>query len=29
MSKEEEKERCRYCKYGKICGKIVLDEENE
>ena len=27
MTPEEEKEICRYCKYGSICGKIVIDEE--
>ena len=29
MTRDEEKERCKYCKYGFICGKIVLDEESE
>ncbi|MBR5755073.1 MAG: PD-(D/E)XK nuclease family protein, partial [Erysipelotrichaceae bacterium] len=29
MTKDEEKERCRYCKYGPICGKIVEDDDEE
>ena len=29
MSAEEEKERCKYCKYGAICGKIVTEDEEE
>ncbi|MBR2787522.1 MAG: PD-(D/E)XK nuclease family protein, partial [Erysipelotrichaceae bacterium] len=29
MSAEEEKEKCRYCKYGSICGKIVQDVSDE
>ena len=27
MTKEEEKEKCKYCKYGTICGKEVVDDE--
>ena len=27
MTKEEEKKRCKYCKYGAICGKEVVDDE--
>ena len=27
MTEEEEKEICKYCKYGTICGKIVTDEQ--
>ena len=27
MSKEEEKEKCKYCKYGSICGKEVVEDE--
>ncbi len=29
MNKDEEKERCKYCKYGRICGKIVQEDESE
>ena len=29
MSKDEEKERCKYCKYGSICGKIVEETDEE
>lgn len=25
MSKEEEKEKCKYCKFGLICKKVVID----
>lgn len=26
MTIDEEKEKCKYCKYGAICGKVVIDE---
>ncbi len=29
MSADEERERCKYCKYGAICGKIVTEDEEE
>lgn len=25
MTKDEEKVKCKYCKYGSICGKVVVD----
>ena len=28
MTANEEKERCRYCKYGSICGKTVIEDED-
>lgn len=27
MSKDEEKEKCKYCKFGAICGKEVVENE--
>ena len=27
MTKEEEKEKCKYCKFGAICGKEVIEDE--
>ena len=29
ISSDEEKERCKYCKYGPICGKVVEEEGDE
>ena len=29
MSPAEEKDRCKYCKYGAICGKVITEEEKE
>ena len=29
MSSDEEKERCKYCKYGSICGKVIRDDTEE
>ena len=27
MTEEEEKEKCKYCKFGSICGKVVEKED--
>ena len=27
MTKDEEKEKCKYCKFGAICGKEVIEDE--
>ena len=27
MNKEKEKEKCAYCMFGKICGKVVIEDE--
>ena len=29
MSPAEEKDRCKYCKYGAICGKVITEEVKE
>ena len=29
MTPDEEKEICKYCKYGSICGKVVAENDNE
>ena len=29
FSKEEEKDKCKYCKYGSICGKVVTEKQDE
>ena len=29
FDKDEEKDRCKYCKYGSICGKVVIDKYDD
>lgn len=29
MNEDEEKQKCKYCKYGNICGKVVTKNEQE